>query len=341
VITRIELENFTAFPKLRLNPSSGINVFIGANGTGKTHLLKVAYAACAVAKTKESYADKLLRVFLPHQRQLGRLAHRQVGSIWASAGVVRRDGAELRVRFSNHAETAASASVQGARRWSAVPIECAYIPVKEMLANAPGFRSLYAEREIHFEEVYADIVDRAYRPLPKGPPSDERRRFMERIRKAIEGRVTMKKEEFFLRSKQGNLELTLVAEGVRKLALLSLLLQNGTLLSGSVLFWDEPEANLNPNLMRVVVEVLLELQRMGVQVFIATHDYVTLKEFDLQTAPDDHVAYHALWRGEEDGTVRLSTTEDYVAIQPNAIADTFMDLYDRDVRRALSGGGTG
>ncbi len=48
-----------------------------------------------------------------------------------------------------------------AANWNASPIESVYIPVKEMLANAPGFRSLYAQREIHFESIYADIIDRA------------------------------------------------------------------------------------------------------------------------------------------------------------------------------------
>ena len=39
-ITRIHLENFTSFANLEQEFSPGINVIIGANGTGKTHLLK-------------------------------------------------------------------------------------------------------------------------------------------------------------------------------------------------------------------------------------------------------------------------------------------------------------
>jgi hypothetical protein len=53
-----------------------------------------------------------------------------------------------------------------------------------------------------------------------------------------------------LSNKQG--EFILLAEGFRKLGLLWLLLQNGTLLNGSVLFWDEPETNLNPKTMQTV-----------------------------------------------------------------------------------------
>ena len=43
-IRRLELENFTCFTKAEMNFSSGINVFIGENGTGKTHVLKALYA---------------------------------------------------------------------------------------------------------------------------------------------------------------------------------------------------------------------------------------------------------------------------------------------------------
>ena len=34
-ITRVKLENFTVFENLDLEPSPGINVLVGANGTGE------------------------------------------------------------------------------------------------------------------------------------------------------------------------------------------------------------------------------------------------------------------------------------------------------------------
>ena len=343
-ITAVKLNQFTAFRRLELEASRGINIFIGANGTGKTHLLKVIYAACDITRTKVSLPEKLLRVFLPYQRNLGRLVYRQPGTARGTIEVYR-DALRIRASFSNHWRTARLATVTGAKEWSATTIECAYLPVKEMLAHAPGFRSLYTAREIHFEEIYADIVDRAYRPPLRGrPPLHEpvhatRQRLLRLIQKAMDGRVVTQGEEFFLQNKQGNLEFTLVAEGMRKLALLLLLIQNGTLLQGAVLCWDEPEANLNPRLIGMVVDILLELQRMGVQVFLATHDYVVLKEFDLRKQANDAVRFHALFRDAETGEMAMHSTDDYLAIHPNAIADTFMDLYDRDVERALSGRG--
>ncbi len=87
--------------------------------------------------------------------------------------------------------------------------------------------------------------------------------------------------------------------------------------------------------MRIVVEILLELQRMGVQIFLATHDYVILKEFDLQKKKGDKVKFHSLYRDEKTGEIKIHSTEEYLDIHPNAIAETFTDLYDRTIEKAI------
>ncbi len=332
-LTRVKLEHFTVFTNLDLEFSPGINVFVGANGTGKTHLMKVCYAACDVSKTRVSFADKLIEVFLPSGRSLGRLIKRQKGSIRGSVEIFR-DSLTLRASFSNHAKVSRSATITGANRWAASPIESVYIPVKEMLANAPGFLSLYAQREIHFEAVYADILHRAYLPLPRGPMDASRGKLLKTLQEAIEGRVTVKNDEFFLRNKQGNLEFPLLAEGIRKLGLLWVLIRNGAMQSGSVLFWDEPETNLNPKRFGVLMDVLLALQRAGVQIFFATHDYVILKELDLRKQSSDEVAFHSFYRAQT-GEIACHATSSYLDIHPNAIAEAFADLYDREVKRSL------
>ena len=133
------------------------------------------------------------------------------------------------------------------------------------------------------------------------------------------------------------MEFSLVAEGMRKLGLLWLLIQNGTLLDGSVLFWDEPETNLNPKLFGPLIEILIHLQRTGVQIFLATHDYGLLKELDLQIVKRDEIAYHSLYREADSGEIACDTTYNYLDVHPNAIAEAFASLYDREVKRTLSG----
>ena len=293
--------------------------------------MKACYAACDITKTGEPFAEKLFRVFLPSDRFLGRLVKRQVGRSKGSMSI-SSDNRRLTASFSTLVKQPQSAKVEGAEAWVTQNIESVYIPVKEMLSNAPGFRSLYSQREIYFEEIYADIIGRASLPVLRGPMDNERKRLMTILRKAIDGRVTVRNDEFFLSNSQGNLEFTLLAEGTRKLALLWLLIQNGTLRKGSVMFWDEPETNLNPKMLGPVMNILLELQRYGVQIILATHDYVVLKELDLRKEHGDEAAYHALYRAD-DGEISCTTTSDYLSIHPNAIADTFDDLYDREIER--------
>jgi len=42
-IKNVKLKNISVFKSLDLNISPGINIVIGENGTGKTHLLKMIY----------------------------------------------------------------------------------------------------------------------------------------------------------------------------------------------------------------------------------------------------------------------------------------------------------
>lgn len=335
MLTRIRLERFTAFKALDLQLNPGINVFIGPNGSGKTHLLKVAYAACDITKTKTDFAEKLTSVFLPSGRAIGRLIKRQAHSVRGFAEVWR-DSRKLRVSFSNHTTKPSSATVSGLD-WTEETIESVYIPVKEMLSHGPGFRSLYAQRDIHFEEIYADILDRAYRPALRGPLDTDRKRVLRTLQKAIEGKVNVTNEEFFLKNKYGNLEFTLLAEGMRKLGLLWLLVQNGTLLNGAVLLWDEPETNLSPNRFGVLIDILLQLQQLGVQVLIATHDYAILKELELRMMDSRQVRFHALYRDTTDGELKCESALLPFELEHSPIAEAFTDLYDREIARSLGG----
>ena len=94
--------------------------------------------------------------------------------------------------------------------------------------------------------------------------------------------MTVSDERFYLKpGNQAKLEFNLVAEGIRKIALLWQLIKNGTLENGSVLLWDEPEANINPKYIPIVAELLLKLQEEGVQIFISTHDYFLAKYIEV------------------------------------------------------------
>ena len=218
--------------------------------------------------------------------------------------------------------------------WSGDTVPSVFIPAKEMLSHGPGFRSLYAYREIHFDEVYNDILDRAYLPPLRRPMDTAYQRIMDDLERALGGSVTVENEEFFLKNEVHELEFSLLAEGMRKLGLLWLLVRNGTLSSGSVLFWDEPEANLNPKLLTVVINIILELQRQGVQILLATHDFAVFKELELLTTETDEVCYHALYR-DPDGTVKYESAEQPFKLERSPIAEALTALYDREIERSM------
>ena len=281
-ITRVKLENFTVFESLDLELSPGINALVGANGTGKTHLMKVCYCVSESTTVNVRVYEKLLNVYLPYRRYIRRLIHHSRPKSRATIEVYQGD-VNLRLEIRPLDETATltlpSDSFGDLTKNTS---DCLYIPAKEILSNAPGFRSLYSTREVHFDETYQDILIKAFLPALRNPAEFVPAAVTERLEAALGGKVTLHGEEFFLSNEKGEIEFTLLAEGLRKLGLLWLLIRNGSLKPGAVLFWDEPETNLNPKLYGVVIDVLLELQRLGVQVFLATHDYVILKELDLQ-----------------------------------------------------------
>ncbi len=331
MLTRIKIEKFTAFDSLDINLSEGINVLLGANGTGKTHLMKLLYGAMLQADSKavKTMDQTLLGLFMPDS--LGRLVKRSLGRGKGSFTVYRNDGDGVERTLRYELTSLGKSQTVNSRIWERNQrFDIVYIPVKDMLANSPGFKSLYEKRELYFESIYADIISLALLPPTKGHGSKEKTVLLEMIQQVIEGKVEKQNEKFYLKSAQGKLEFTLLAEGYRKLGLLYSLIQNETIAAGSILFWDEPEANLNPRLAGEVVKILLQLQRMGTQVFIATHDYVMLKELELRCDMSrDKVVYHALYK--EDGEIHCQSASTLKEISHNAINDTFDSLMVRTI----------
>ena len=81
-LKRIEAANFTVFEDISIDFCKGLNVFIGENGMGKTHILKLLYAACWASKHDVSFSQKSTMLFRPDQSNIGRLVRseeRRVG----------------------------------------------------------------------------------------------------------------------------------------------------------------------------------------------------------------------------------------------------------------------
>ena len=112
------------------------------------------------------------------------------------------------------------------------------------------------------------------------------------------------------------------------------LIKNGTLEKGAVLFWDEPEANINPKFIPEIVKILLMLQEDGVQVFISTHDYFLAKYFDVLKGNKDAVHYYSFYKTtEETGKEQICVEQasSFKLLEHNTIMETFRKLYEDEI----------
>lgn len=333
-VSLLELENFTAFSTLQLRPVSGLNVLIGENSTGKTHVLKTIYSALSVSQS-EAFEQNLIENFLPSGRAIGRLVNRRNKPTRASIRVESGDSLSISTSFSNHVSKGRGQAKTNMKDWIESPRNAVFIPVREILSSAPGFRSLYRSREVLFEKIQIDLIDMAFLPALKGPIGEERQRLLGALESAIYGKVTSREEMFFLKSERGELEFTLLSEGLRKLALVWLLIQNGSLMNGATLFWDEPEANQNPNQMEAIASLLIRLSELGIQIFVATHNYVLLKEIELQRSQTIPTKFYSFHRADENSDIMVSDGDCISDLATNPIVESYLKLFDKEMSRAL------
>jgi len=349
MITQLSLTNFTVFRQIKIDFSPKINIIIGKNGTGKTHILKAAYAASSgsqLFKTKTEVnkqdiinflTQKLIRLFMPLDEKLGKMYH--IGAS-GQAELEAKFYSEnsLRISFYTNSE---SVAIQDNNRYEEQRKEPVFIPTKEVLSFMKGFNSLYERYELSFDQTYQDIC--LLLDLPEVRPEslpDKSKWAMKEIEDICGGRfVFYGGGKVNFKTSDSEYSANAIAEGFRKLGILSRLLETGSIQPGinGTLFWDEPESNLNPKLMELLVQIILELARMGQQFVISTHDYVLLKWFDLlmDKSLEDHILFHALYRDEETDEIRLESTDNYLEISPNAISDTYNDLTRAQAKKKL------
>lgn len=320
MLKSLHLRNFTVFPDARFMFGRDLNVMVGENGSGKSHILKAAYCPIAVSATtakngagdlpgkahlQAALARKLQGVFRPDA--LGRLARRHRGRSKCRLSYMFDDPRlNLEFSFSTLSKTEVEIETPPSARVEKWPI---FLPTDELLTIYPGFISLYETTHLPFEETWRDTCVLLGAPLARGPREGRIKKLLDPLEEVMGGGVALDDSgRFYLNLPSGSMEMHLVAEGLRKIATIARLIATGSLLDKGYLFWDEPEANLNPKIIKTVARTILQVAKSGIQVFIATHSLFLMRELHILHQHEFsslHTRYFGLHIGA-GGTVTVS-----------------------------------
>lgn len=349
-VTKLALERFGPFGDVEFDLSPGVNVILGPNSTGKTFALKALYAvvkslgpeARPGVPPKELLRDKLAGVFAPDDGDVRRLVSRIHGKSNGRIRVEFDDLKPVRATISTGGKQVISslsyprAAVKKGPPRSRLETPALFLPSREVLAMYEGFVAAYRQRELSFDETYFDTALALSAAALRGPRPGQLRDVVEKLEKELGGKIRLQGPRFYLRTAQrGKLEAHLLAEGLRKIASVVHLIANGALRQGGVLIWDEPEANLHPRLAEVVVECLGALAEGGVQILVATHDYLIAdavsrwSEYRGLLPRTADVRFFELGRGS-DGQVLLERADTFVDLPDNPLLDAFLRHHDRE-----------
>ncbi|MCY1055996.1 AAA family ATPase [Nannocystis sp. SCPEA4] len=328
-IARLELRDFTVFKQAEFEFCPGINVLMGENGTGKSHVLKAMYAALrgAAGETPPGAGcfSKVVTVFRPDAQRPARLVRHGCGGSW-SIRLLDGRGDGLHMCCEQHG--ADSLSVIADMH----PAPSLFVPPREVLAMYDGFVAAYEGRELDFDETYRDICKALGAAPLRGARAEAVRGLLEPLEKVLGGKVLLRGNHFYVQRGDCETEAHLLAEGLRKLACLAYLVANGAITRDSVVFWDEPEASLNPRLVVQVVEFVRALTRAGVQVFLASHDFLLLHRLSQPAEhaldPDVPIRFFSLYRPRPAAPVEVETGATLADIEHNAILEEFARYYD-------------
>jgi predicted ATP-dependent endonuclease of OLD family len=339
-IKKIGFENFTVFEKMDIELSGGINIFTGGNGTGKTHLLKVLYAFCESEMRKDVSHDnidllsKLFKCFHVGSSNVSFLIRNDCNKAEITVstnndehkfviknGIIKNEEQEVPIFVTN---------VFNVENKDAVP--SVFIPAKEMLTHS-GLEKDYTQRKLPFDITLIDILNKSGVSILNNLP-DNMRSLLKKIENIVGGKVLFENNRYYIIKSNGKMiDFAVEAEGFKKLGLIYRLIETGNITKGSILIWDEPESNINPQNIPVIVEILLELQKIGLQIFVATHDYFLAKYFNVKKTTENDVLFHALFKSGE--TILHESDADFTMLENNSIVKQSIELYKEEVKKVM------
>ena len=298
MVQQLDVENFTVFKKATFEFGSQLNVFIGENGTGKTQILKLIYAVVSTfSKSQElnqpvelmdgsKEAESFKAIFkidsitdLVHTESKQQSLQKKKACVAIKCD--KHSNLEIVLQDDkNHANSHLQDKKDFIHNSSAL-----YLPVHELLTIYPNYQSLSKMYQLPYDSTVDDAIAKLGLPYKKETPK-EYDEIVKVLEEAIDGKIFLKNEKFYFSHGNREMDVNMAAEGWRKLGMVLQLLKNGGLGKGMILLWDEPEANLNPKLIKLIAQVIVKLSHLEIQTFITTHSLFLLREIDMLVKTD-------------------------------------------------------
>ncbi len=335
-IRDLKLQNFGPLKNVEWSDLDNFNVIVGRNGLGKSFLLRALYCALKSSETfKRGDEPRKLDDILTEQlywtfqtNPIDNLITRnQDEPLKFSASFIGYDR-PFSYELSKDADKVSLLEGFSKSEGNAI-----FIPAQDVFSlYSVIVKNRWVDVSFGFSEPSVHLATALTSPQINNP-SDKRKEFEKEralLQKTLQGRFVFVPESrrwFFDANGGSRYEMGTVAEGVKKLGMLDVLLGNGYLKRRSVLLVDEPEANLNPVALYDFMDVLWSLAHSGVQVFIATHSYFVLKKANvLATFANEDVSLGIL---DESG--EFKTDNLLHGIPSNDITDETIKLYNESI----------
>ena len=336
MIDKIKIENLTVFENLEIDTSAPINVFIGKNGTGKTQILKFIDMTFqlnfSVTQTLASGNGISTALFLDLIRD-----KESYSKIDLASCQLLFEGKPLCYRITPVPYAAHTWELDLSKTQDQLTTynRMIFIPAKDMLTHSKGLPEMKKEygSNMPFDETYINIIEKARKWNKKEIPTIAKN-ILPVLEDIMEGIVEISNDVFYIKKHNGPLiPFDHEAEGIKKIGLIWQLLMNGTITEGTILLWDEPESNLNPKLASVIADMLLELSRNGVQIFLSTHSYFLAKYFDILEKEEKEVVFHSLYQigDNKDNPVICETSDTFSMLNQNSILGEIVELFEREM----------
>jgi hypothetical protein len=353
VFTDLHLKNFAAFSDFRWSGHGQINVVVGENDTGKSHLLKVLYA---IAKTVEAQAarqqgaaeensepdafssklrwtfqpphvEDLIKKGAPDLRVEAKLAGKSYECSFGKRPVKvykNKKGLKMAIRDKHIAIT------KGFAEAPAMDTTAIFLPPKEVLTIFAAIEISRGKYEIYgFDDTYYDLLKFLRIPPTQGDIDPELLTIADGLDDFVGGQITRKDltDEFMFRRGKRTYTMSQTADGFKKIGILTNLIRNRSLTKGTILFLDEPETNLHPRAISIFTDMLFSLAQAGVQIYLATHSYFVLKKLEILAKRHQmSIPFCSLTRSGEDIEAQFSDMRD--GMPENPIIDESVRLYE-------------